>query len=104
MNLLRRKICYGLTVPLLMLLFVLNNSVVLAQFQRTPLGAASEPTPAKAQAAPQTSAAEQAIKNMAVAFKGAFDRGDAKKVASFWAPEGGVHRSQRYATGGKTSH
>ncbi|WP_299468491.1 SgcJ/EcaC family oxidoreductase [uncultured Gimesia sp.] len=94
MNLLRRKTSWGLTVPLLMLLFVLNSSTLFAQFQRTPLtgdaaaSGDSEGTPAEPQPAPQTSEAGQAIKKMAVAFQAAFDEGNAKKVAGFWAPEG----------------
>ena len=88
MNLLRRKACFGLTLPLFFLLFFLNNSAVFAQFQRTPQSGASGAGSAKPQAASQVSEAAQAIKNLATAFKKSFDEGNARKVASFWAPEG----------------
>lgn len=89
MNLLLRQTCYGLTLPALMLLTFFDSPVVFAQFQRTPLtGKTAQTEPVKTQAAPKASAAEQSIKQMAVAFKEAFDQGNAQKVASFWAPEG----------------
>ncbi|WP_339734780.1 SgcJ/EcaC family oxidoreductase [uncultured Gimesia sp.] len=89
MNLLLRQTCCGLTLPALLMLIVFDSSVGYAQFQRTPLNVqTAPPAPSATPAAPQTSGATQTIKKMAVAFKEAFDQGNAQKVASFWAPEG----------------
>ncbi len=88
MNLLRRKACLGLTLPVLFFLFLLDPSVVFAQFQRTPQAEGSEAASAKSQTRAQNSEAAQAIKALAVKFKKSFDEGNAQEIARFWAPEG----------------
>lgn len=88
MNFPKYKTPFCFTISTLALLFIFNSSSLFAQFQRTPLASNSGVTAAQKQPAAKVSNAEQAIKGMAVAFKKAFDEGNAKKVASFWSPEG----------------
>jgi len=88
MNLLSRKACLGLSVPVFVLLSVFCSTPVFAQFQRSPQASSSDTQTTKPQPPPQISPVEQAVQKIAVAFKAAFDQGDAKQVASFWAPEG----------------
>lgn len=88
MNFPQYRISFCFTVPTLTLLFVFHSSVLCAQFQRSPLVQNSGEYASKKQPVSQVSDAEQSIKNTAIAFKKAFDQGNAKAVASFWSPEG----------------
>ncbi|MCH9656913.1 MAG: SgcJ/EcaC family oxidoreductase [Planctomycetes bacterium] len=88
MNLLPRQACMGLSIPVFVFSIVLSSAPVYAQFQRTPQASGADTQVAKSQPAPKTSQIEQAIQKIAVAFKAAFDQGNAKQVASFGAPEG----------------
>lgn len=89
MNLHLRQASRGLLLPLLLMLLLFDSALAVAQFQRTPLG--EQTTPTSAPPAPEAEAssdAKQYVQKLAKAFKAAFDAGDAKKVAGFWAPEG----------------
>lgn len=88
MNLPQRKTCFGLFVRVFLLFIVLSSAPVFAQFQRSPQSGGADSEATKSQPAPKISEVEQAVQKIAGAFKAAFDQGNAKQVASFWAPEG----------------
>lgn len=81
---------WGLFFSVLSTGLLLDCSDLSAQYQRTPVSGeaeAVEKAPA-AETRSKPSAAEQAVRKVAVEFKKAFDAGNAEKVASFWSPEG----------------
>ncbi|WP_298861565.1 SgcJ/EcaC family oxidoreductase [uncultured Gimesia sp.] len=88
MNLPQRKTCFGLSVPVFVFYIVLSSAPVYSQFQRTPQASGVGTEATKSQPAPKTSQLLQSIQKIELAFKAAFDQGNAKQVASFWAPEG----------------
>ncbi|QDT27841.1 SnoaL-like domain protein [Gimesia panareensis] len=96
MNLSPNLARWGLTFSVLSVCLLLDSSIAKAQFQRTPLtggtaAAGEAPAPEKNHATEKkakVSEAEQAIRKVAGEFTKAFNAGDARKVAGFWAPEG----------------